>query len=77
MNKQIITEILQEMTGILNNAQLEFLSGVLEHILWEMAIINITEQQNDSVEYVDRFLSAKKLEGCSVLCEQSVIIEQL
>lgn len=40
MKNLVITEIMQEMVGYLNNEQLEKLEKTLNHLLWSKEIIN-------------------------------------
>ena len=69
MKNQIIEKIEQEMLGTLDNAQLERLHQVLEHCMWNVEItvtenyVMKSEYSND--ELLHKFLSAKKVEGCS------------
>lgn len=69
MKNQIIEKIEQEMLGTLDNAQLERLHQVLEHCMWNVEItvtenyVMKSEYSNDELRH--KFLSAKKVEGCS------------
>lgn len=66
MKNLVITEIMQEMVGYLNNEQLEKLEKTLNHILWNKEIIKKDDVKvNDDTDYLIEFLSAKKVEGCS------------
>lgn len=73
MKQKIINEIMQEMLGSLNNAQMERLQRVLEHALFHK---EITETEQGSVngttnkQLLEFFLSSKRIEGCS---EKSLI----
>ena len=64
MNTQMIVEIEQRMQNLLDNKQMEQLHIVLESVFLANA------DENDEAEtekaLVEAFLSAKKLEGCSV-----------
>lgn len=46
MNEPIISEILQEMLPVLDNAQLAKLKGVLEHKLWNVEIVKKTVEDS-------------------------------
>lgn len=66
MKNLVITEIMQNMVGYLNNEQLEKLESTLIHTLWNKKIIEKDESiQESSVDYLTEFLSTKKVEGCS------------
>lgn len=66
MKNSVITEVMQEMVGSLNNAQLEKLQCILNHALKGKVVIKEDEFEiNQDVDYVELFLSAKKVEGCS------------
>ncbi len=65
MIQNIINDVVQEMLPFLNNAQLEKLQSVLKT---ELAYYDFTESeciQEHSIDYVNLFLSAKRIEGCS------------
>lgn len=67
MKQEIINEVLQQMLPYLDNVQLKQLHQVLEHTLFRY---KITEEQDaagqdNSLELVDKFISAKRVEGCS------------
>lgn len=68
MKQKVINEVMQEMLGSLNNAQLERLQEVLEHALFHKEITE-TEQEweNDTTnkQLLESFLSSKRIEGCS------------
>lgn len=66
MKNLVITEIMQEMVGYLNNDQLEKLEKTLNHSLWNKEIIEKDDSNLiDDFDYLAEFLSAKKVEGCS------------
>lgn len=66
MKQKIINQVIQEMIPFLNNAQAEKLKDVLEYSLYSVDIserdILVAEKDNN---YVELFLSAKRIEGCS------------
>ena len=68
MKQKVITEVMQEMLGSLNNAQLERLQEVLEHALFHKEITE-TEQGSENgttnKQLLESFLSSKRIEGCS------------
>ena len=61
--KNIITEIEQKMSGILNNEQMEYLHRVLRYFLDKDDLSDTEEITNEKL--LSTFISAKKLEGCS------------
>lgn len=70
MKNQIISEIEQNMLPYLDNAQMEQLHYVLSHTLWDVDISKNKDKsfQKDVIaneEYLELFISAKKVEGCS------------
>lgn len=66
MKQIIIKDIVQEMLPYLNNAQNEKLQEVLQNIFAKYEIVEIeTQEGNPEPDYVDLFLSAKRIEGCS------------
>lgn len=66
MKQKIINQVIQEMLPFLNNSQAEKLKDVLEYSLYSVDVserdIAVLEKEND---YVELFLSAKRIEGCS------------
>ena len=67
MKQEIITEIMQRMLPCLDNAQLKQLKHVLEQVLfcYEAAGIEGKTEKDDSLELVNMFIAAKRIEGCS------------
>lgn len=69
MKDFLIAEIKQNMLNELNNAQMQKLSEVLEHCLYNVEIIQHKEVSNKitktNEELLAIFLSAKRVEGCS------------
>lgn len=68
MKEQLMAEILRQMLPYLDNAQMERLQEVLGHVLWEVqvsATVEIAEQESNGT-VLARFISAKRVEGCSV-----------
>ena len=68
MKQKLINEVMQEMLGSLNNAQLKRLQEVLEHALFHKEITE-TEQGSENgttnMQLLESFLSSKRIEGCS------------
>lgn len=66
MKEQIINEIQCKMLGCLNNEQMLQLRKVLQSTL-ERVVINGDEtvQENENLDAVEIFISAKRIEGCS------------
>ena len=66
MKQELIKDVIQGMLPYLNNAQNEKLQEVLKYTL---AKYEVTENQNkekySEQNYVELFLSAKRIEGCS------------
>lgn len=67
MKEKIITEIINEMLPALNNGQLKKLKDVLEVNLYNVAIVTRKDEENEpeTQDYLEIFLSAKRIEGCS------------
>ena len=66
MKQDLIKDVIQGMLPYLNNAQNEKLQEVLKYTL---ANYEVTENQNkekySELNFVELFLSAKRIEGCS------------
>jgi integrase/recombinase XerD len=68
MKQKLINEVMQEMLGSLNNAQLERLQEVLEHALFHKEITETEqglENGTTNMQLLESFLSSKRIEGCS------------
>lgn len=69
MKKTLINQIQTEMAGILNNAQRQKLSEVLEHCFFYVDVIALgnenLNQSKSNQSLKEEFLSAKQVEGCS------------
>lgn len=69
MKKTLINQIQTEMSGILNNAQRQKLSEVLEHCFFNVDVIALgnenLNQSKSNQSLKEEFLSAKQVEGCS------------
>lgn len=66
MRQRITNDVTQQMLPYLNNAQIEKLKDVLEHILWNYDIAPADgKKQEQEQDYLSLFLQAKRVEGCS------------
>lgn len=67
MKQTIINQIVQEMLPYLNNAQTEKLRDVIQYALFPFEITEKeqAEYNKEQQDYVELFLSAKRIEGCS------------
>ena len=69
MKKTLINQIQTEMSGVLNNAQRQKLSEVLEHCFFYVDVVALGNenliQSKSNQALKDEFLSAKQVEGCS------------
>lgn len=68
MKNAIITEITQQMLPYLNNMELEQLQKVLKVTLADYEIHKLEKIEIDNfsnIKYIELFLSAKRVEGCS------------
>ena len=69
MREQLIKEIEQSMLMYLDNAQLEHLHQTLFRCLENVDVVAKTEGKTiyrfTNIELIDRFIAAKKIEGCS------------
>ena len=67
MKKNLITDVVQGMLPYLNNAQTEKLQEVLQHCLSDYEVVeNERKKELSEQNLVELFLSAKRIEGCSV-----------
>ena len=74
MKQNLINDVMQSMLPYLNNAQLEKLQAVMQYILFQYEITKKDENTEDTtLNLVDLFLSAKRVEGCS---EKSILYYQ-
>lgn len=66
MKLDLIKDVIQGMLPFLNNAQNEKLQEVLQYTLAKYEVIEKQNQESNSEQnYVELFLSAKRIEGCS------------
>lgn len=66
MKENLIKDIVQSMLPYLNNEQMEKLQSVLYYTIAKYEVI-VDKQQKNNLErnYVELFLTAKRIEGCS------------
>ena len=65
MKEQLINEIEQEMLKVIDNSQLEDLKKVLNVTLDKYVITEGVDKSKDDKDYIELFLSAKRVEGRS------------
>ena len=67
MKNELITDIVQQMLPYLDNSQTKKLQQVLEHSLFQYEVIenDLASNDDDSVNLVNIFIAAKRIEGCS------------
>ena len=66
MKEKVIKEIEQKMASILNNEQKEKLREVLIYTFFNIEVTNIKDELiEDTTDYAQLFISAKRIEGCS------------
>lgn len=66
MKQDLIKDVVQGMLPCLNNAQSEKLQEVLIYALAKYKVTQNQNRENSSEQnYVELFLSAKRIEGCS------------
>ena len=66
MKQNLITDVVQAMLPFLNNAQTERLQEVLQHTLFDYEVTkNESEKEISEQDYMELFLSAKRIEGYS------------
>ncbi len=67
MREELISEVVQRMLPYLDNKQLADLQSNLNQVLqrYDVELIKGGNSENDSQELVEKFISAKRVEGCS------------
>ena len=70
MDQTIINEIVQGMLPFLDNRQMEELKKVLEYTLYGKTVVDTQPRSRETTEnenrtLMDRFIAAKRIEGCS------------
>ena len=67
MKQKLMTEIMQQMLPYIDNAQMKQLRQVLEQTLFHFEVTDteLKPEEDNSTDLIDRFLAAKRIEGCS------------
>ena len=65
MKQELITEIEQQLLKVLDNSQMETLHRTLETCLSGYEISEAPNKKEDTTDYVELFIAAKRIEGCS------------
>ena len=66
MKQDLIKDVVQGMLPYLNNAQSEKLQEVLSYALAKYEVTENQNRENNSEQnYIELFLAAKRIEGCS------------
>ena len=66
MKQNLVNDVMQAMLPYLNNDQLEKLQKVMQYVLFQYEITKTEKNSEDTtLNLVDLFLSAKRIEGCS------------
>lgn len=65
MIQEIKNEIMQKMLSVLDNAQLEQLSEVLDITFFGITAVSCDKTEDSNDKIVDSFISSKRIEGCS------------
>ncbi|WP_239283396.1 site-specific tyrosine recombinase/integron integrase [Collinsella sp. An271] len=63
--QSLMLDIERLMVQVLDNAQMERLHAVLEYCLFDVENLPLERAHLSNDEYLERFVSAKRLEGCS------------
>ncbi len=67
MKEDFMNEIMQQMQAYLDSAQLKKLKQVMKQTLYhyDLSREDTKQENDDSDELIDRFIAAKRIEGCS------------
>ena len=67
MKNELITDVMQLMLPVLDNAQLKQLRQAMEQTLFHYTVTGVKDhpEKEDSHELIDSFIAAKRIEGCS------------
>ena len=67
MKEELMEEVMQHMLSFLDNVQMKHLRQVMEHVLchYDVAEVELKPEEDDSSNLIARFISAKRIEGCS------------
>ena len=66
MQNELITEVMQLMLPVLDNAQLKQLKQAMEQTLFRYEVTGkeVEPEEDDSNVLIARFIAAKRIEGC-------------
>ena len=65
MKEELVTRIMQGMIKYLDNSQMKALQEVLEKTLLQFNIVENDNCDEEQIDLLDTFISAKRVEGCS------------
>ena len=67
MKDELISEVMQRMLPVLDNAQMKQLRQSLEHTLFHYDVSESTQYpvEDDNYNLIEKFIAAKRIEGCS------------
>ncbi len=67
MKEQLMMELMQRMLPHLDNSQLKQLREAMELTLYHYNVTKteIKSEEDDSRELIEKFIAAKRIEGCS------------
>ena len=65
MNKELTDEIVLKMMPFLDNGQLKTLQEIVENVVDGYSIFRTESRDTETLNYLDLFVSAKRVEGCS------------
>jgi len=65
MKEVLVNEIMRRMLKTLNNEQIKFLERALNECLTKVDIVSAKEKEPEEVDYINLFVSAKRIEGRS------------
>lgn len=65
MKEELVTRVMQSMIKYLDNSQMKALQNVLEITLLQFDIVENDNREEEQIDLLDTFISAKRVEGCS------------
>lgn len=67
MKEQLVTDVLRLMIPYIDNSQFKQLKQAMEYALLNYEVVNVENkvEEDDSKDIITRFITAKRLEGCS------------
>ena len=67
MKEELMEEVMQQMLSYLDNAQMKQLRWVMEQALcrYDVTELEMKSEEDDSNNLIERFIAAKRIEGCS------------